>query len=72
MVKRREGDARDFQVDVPFALDHCEIAHAAQQGIGDGGVPRERRATSWAASSSIETSRMRAERRTMPASTGAS
>ena len=34
-VQRREGDARDFQVDVPFALDHCEVAHAAQQGVGD-------------------------------------
>ena len=36
-VERRKPDSGDSQVDVPFALDHCEVAHAAQQGVGDAG-----------------------------------
>ena len=56
----------------PSPLTIAKSRTRRSRALAIRGVPRERRATSWAASSSIETSRMRAERRTMPASTGAS
>ena len=36
-IERRESDLCDFEVDVPFALDHGEVAHSAQQRVGDSG-----------------------------------
>ena len=34
-VERLEGIAGNLHVDASVALDLCEVAHAAQQGVGD-------------------------------------
>lgn len=57
-----EGGRGDLPVDRSFRLDLGVVADPAQQPVGDTGVPRERPAISAAPSTSISTSRRRAER----------